>query len=82
MTNVKHISQIELQCASINKSFQTISYHLTAGDNGTVRLEMEYITGLITQLNDAILNLESIGQQPEEKLTFDNTKNYTLVILQ
>jgi len=76
MTNQRYISQIRSQLASINKSFYTIDYHTTGGDNSRARLEMEYNMSLITELYARQLNLENIGRQPEEILPINNIKNY------
>ena len=81
MTNRRNISHIESQFTNINKSFRTIVHHLTADDNGLARLEMGYIMSAITELCDAISNLDNIGRQPEEKLILNNIKNCTDCIL-
>ncbi|CAF4806610.1 unnamed protein product [Rotaria socialis] len=54
-----------------------IFHHLATNDNTPARLEMKCIVAIITEVNDAISNHDSIGRQPEEYLTFDtHTQNY------
>ncbi|CAF4406220.1 unnamed protein product [Rotaria socialis] len=72
-----YIYDIQAQFANINKTFHTIFHHLATNDNTPARLEMKCIVAIITEVNDAISNHDSIGRQPEEYLTFDtHTQNY------
>ena len=76
MTNRRFSTQIQSQLMNINRSLHTIDQHLVVGDHGRARLELEYITALITELHDRLSNLENIGRQPEETMTRNNITDY------
>ncbi|CAF1096543.1 unnamed protein product [Rotaria magnacalcarata] len=77
MTHSRYIYDIQAQFANINKTVHTIFHHLATNDNTLARLEMKCIVAMITEVNDTISNLDNVGRQPEEYLTFDTrTQNY------